>query len=240
VMLLPHGNEGQGPEHTSARIERFLQLCGENNMQVCNCSTPAQYFHLLRRQMYGGADGRGVRKPLVIFTPKSILRHPRAISPLSELASGAFHEILAEGVADPSAINKILVCSGKVYYDLLHAREEKKANHVAIVRVEQIYPFAADQFAAALGLYPSTAEVVWVQDESRNMGGYRFVEERIQPLLNASNRQLHYAGRPESASPAAGSLKRHQFEQTKLIEEAFAAQTLPKPRTRLVRRKRQG
>ncbi len=240
VMLLPHGNEGQGPEHTSARIERFLQLCGESNMQVCNCSTPAQYFHLLRRQMLGGADGRGVRKPLILFTPKSILRHPRAISPLADLASGSFREILAEGVADPSAINKVLVCSGKIYYDLLAAREERKANHVAIVRVEQIYPFAADQFAAALGLYPVTAEVVWVQDESRNMGAYRFIADRVAPILKASSRDLHYAGRPESASPAAGSLKRHQYEQAKLIEEAFAPMTLPKPRTRLVRRKRQG
>jgi 2-oxoglutarate dehydrogenase E1 component len=240
VMLLPHGNEGQGPEHTSARIERFLQLCGENNMQVCNCSTPAQYFHLLRRQMYGGVDGRGVRKPLIIFTPKSILRHPRAISPLPELASGSFHEILAEGVADPSAITKVLVCSGKVYYDLLAARDERKASHVAIVRVEQIYPFASEQFEGAIGMYPATAEVVWVQDESRNMGAYRFVEERMQPILNKTNRQLRYAGRPESASPAAGSLKRHQFEQVKLIAEAFAPTTLPKPRTRLVRRKKQG
>jgi 2-oxoglutarate dehydrogenase complex dehydrogenase (E1) component-like enzyme len=126
VMLLPHGFEGQGPEHSSARIERYLVLCAENNMQVCNCTTPAQYFHLLRRQMYGGSDRRGVRKPLVIFTPKSLLRHPRAVSTVHDFTTGGFTEILGEASADPQRISRVVFCSGKIYYDLLQAREERK------------------------------------------------------------------------------------------------------------------
>src|SRR6185295_6571119 len=142
VLLLPHGFEGQGPEHSSARIERFLTLCAENNMQVANCTTPAQYFHLLRRQMYGGSDRRGMRKPLIIFTPKSLLRHPRAVSTLHDFSSGGFVEIIGEAEgADPSSVTRVVFCSGKIYYDLLAAKEDRKAGHVALVRVEQLYPF---------------------------------------------------------------------------------------------------
>ncbi len=222
VLLLPHGYEGQGPEHSSARIERFLQLCGENNMQVANCTTPSQYFHLLRRQMHGGPDNRGVRKPLIIFTPKSILRNARAVSSLNDMASGGFQEILDDTV-DATHITRVLACSGKIYYDLLQGRETRKRNDVAIIRVEQLYPFAAAEFEAIVSRYPLASEFVWVQEEPQNMGPWTSVEDNMQPILDASQRTLYYAGRPRSASPAAGSLKRHQQEQASVVEDAFGA-----------------
>ncbi|HLG97466.1 MAG TPA: multifunctional oxoglutarate decarboxylase/oxoglutarate dehydrogenase thiamine pyrophosphate-binding subunit/dihydrolipoyllysine-residue succinyltransferase subunit [Bryobacteraceae bacterium] len=221
VLLLPHGYEGQGPEHSSARIERFLQLCADDNIQVVNASTPAQYFHVLRRQMHGGHDRRGVRKPLIIFSPKRMLRHPKAVSVLDELTSGAFREVIDDASADPAQVTRVIICSGQVYYDLLAARDERKAQHVAIARLEQIYPFPEDQLRAVISRYPRTADVVWGQEEPRNMGAWRFVQEQLQPVLDASGRSLLYAGRPPSASPSAGSLKRHQQEQAELIEEAF-------------------
>jgi 2-oxoglutarate dehydrogenase E1 component len=225
AMLLPHGFEGQGPEHSSARIERYLTLCAENNMQAANCTTPAQYFHLLRRQMYGGADRRGVRKPLVIFTPKSLLRHPRAVSTVHDLTAGGFQEVLADEAADKAAVSRVVFCSGKVYYDLLAGREERQAGHVALVRIEQLYPFDTARVAEILAQYAPTAEVVWAQEEPRNMGPWRFLEERIQPLLDSSGRRIRYVGRPESASPATGSGKRHQQEQSAIV----AAATEPRP-----------
>jgi len=229
VMLLPHGFEGQGPEHSSARIERFLVLCAGNNIQVANCTTPAQYFHLLRRQVCGGHDRRGVRKPLVIFTPKSLLRHPKCFSPLEEFVSGGFHEVMGEsGPIDAHAVSRILLCSGKIYYELLEAREEKDAGHVAIVRVEQFYPFPESQLNDVLLRYPTTAEVLWVQEEPRNMGPWRFMRERVQPMLDSTRRVLRFVGRPESASPAAGSHKRHLAEQADILEEAFASSALPR------------
>ena len=222
AMLLPHGFEGQGPEHSSARIERYLTLCAENNMQVCNATTPAQYFHLLRRQMYGGRDRRGTRKPLVIFTPKSLLRHPRAVSTLAEFTAGGFLEILRDGsAADPQSVSRVVFCSGKVYYDLLAAREERQAGHIALVRVEQLYPFAAAQVTEILAAYPAAAEVVWAQEEPRNMGPWHFIRDQMQPLLAATGREVRYVGRPESASPATGSGKRHQQEQAALIADAL-------------------
>jgi 2-oxoglutarate decarboxylase len=225
VLLLPHGYEGQGPEHSSARIERFLQLCAENNMQVVNASTPAQYFHVLRRQMHGGSDRRGVRKPLIIFTPKRMLRHPRATSTLDELMTGTFHEIMDDsGVIDPAKATRLLMCSGQVYYDLLAAREERKVDHVAIVRLEQMYPFPTSGVQVILNRYPALAEVVWVQEEPRNMGAWRFVQEQLQPILEPYRRVLRYVGRAESASTSAGSLKRHQEEQADLVESAFATE----------------
>ena len=223
VLLLPHGYEGQGPEHSSARIERFLILSAENNIQVVNASTPAQYFHLLRRQMHGGHDRRGVRKPLIVFTPKRMLRHHKAVSTIDELTSGAFREVLDDPAAlELSHITRALICSGQVYYDLMAAREERKLANVAIVRLEQIYPFPADQLRDVLDRYPETSDIVWVQEEPRNMGAWRFVQEQLQPLLDDTNRSLRYAGRPASASPSAGSLKRHQQEQADLIDEALA------------------
>jgi 2-oxoglutarate dehydrogenase E1 component len=239
VLLLPHGFEGQGPEHSSARIERFLVLCAGNNMQAVNCSTPAQYFHLLRRQMYGGPDRRGVRKPLVVFTPKSLLRHPKAVSSVAELTSGGFREVLADsGAIEREQVTRVIFCSGKVYYDLLAAREERKANHVALVRIEQLYPFAETEVNDMLVRYSMTAEAVWAQEEPRNMGAWRFIDERLRVLLNPSGRELRYIGRPESASPATGSGKRHQEEQAALVSEAMEeTPVLQSRRVRLVSRR---
>jgi 2-oxoglutarate decarboxylase len=224
VMLLPHGFEGQGPEHSSARIERYLTLCAENNMQVTNCTTPAQYFHLLRRQMYGGHDRRGMRKPLILFTPKSLLRHPRAVSTLHDFTTGGFMEIMGDAqVDDNRRVSRVIFCSGKIYYDLLAARDERKANHVALVRVEQLYPFATAQASDILARYPATAEIVWVQEEPRNMGAWRFIREQLQPLAEATQREVGYVGRPESASPATGSGKRHQQEQAEIVNDALTS-----------------
>jgi 2-oxoglutarate dehydrogenase complex dehydrogenase (E1) component-like enzyme len=199
-MLLPHGFEGQGPEHSSARIERFLVLCAENNMQVCNCTTPAQYFHLLRRQMYGGSDRRGTRKPLVIFTPKSLLRHPRAVSTLHDFTTGGFIEILPDTAPIRSGFARGLL----LRQDLLRsaaAREERKADHVALVRVEQLYPFAADRPPRSCCAIRKTAEVVWAQEEPRNMGPWRFIHEQMQPLLDATRAAKSATSAAESPAP---------------------------------------
>ena len=240
VLLLPHGFEGQGPEHSSARIERFLTLCAENNMQVANCTTPAQYFHLLRRQMFGGEDRRGVRKPLIIFTPKSLLRHPKVVSTVEELVSDRFREMLDDpGPIDLDGISRVVFCSGKIYYDLLAAREERKAEHIAIVRIEQLYPFLQSNFKDILLRYPLTSEVVWAQEEPKNMGPWRFLREQIQPLLDATGRELRYIGRSESASPATGSLKRHQQEQAEILDEAMTiGAVMKKGRVRLVAKRK--
>ena len=202
VLLLPHGYEGQGPEHSSARIERFLTLCAENNMQVVNASTPAQYFHLLRRQMHGGADRRGIRKPLIMFTPKRMLRHPKAVSNIDEFMTGSFREVLDDTTGiELSRVTRVLMCSGQVYYDLLAAREERKIQNVAIVRLEQIYPFQTGQVRDILARYPETAEVVWVQEEPRNMGAWRFVQEQMQPILDSPQRDAAVR-RPRARAPA--------------------------------------
>jgi multifunctional 2-oxoglutarate metabolism enzyme len=240
VLLLPHGYEGQGPEHSSARIERFLQLCAENNLTVGNCTTPAQYFHVLRRQMRGGVDGKPMVKPLILFTPKSLLRHPKAVSRIEDVVEGRFLEVIDDFSANPTDVSRVLFCSGKVYYDLLAAREEKKTGNVAIVRVEQMYPFPEGDLNALLARYPATAEVYWVQEEPRNMGPWRFMLEHFHPLLESSKRSLHYAGRPEYASPAAGTLKRHEQEQKELTNDAFAPAPVTRApkRVRLVRKKK--
>jgi 2-oxoglutarate dehydrogenase E1 component len=239
VMLLPHGFEGQGPEHSSARIERYLTLCAENNMLVVNVTTPAQYFHVLRRQMYGGSDRRGMRKPLIVFTPKSLLRHARAVSTLRDFSTGGFVEIIGEPAeaVDPNQVTRVVFCSGKIYYDLLAGREEHKASHVAIVRVEQLYPFESDQAADILERYASSVEVVWAQEEPRNMGPWRYLRENIQPLLDPTRRELVYVGRPESASPATGSGKRHQQEQAQIVSDALTPGAISETRrVRLVRK----
>ncbi|MFB3777941.1 MAG: multifunctional oxoglutarate decarboxylase/oxoglutarate dehydrogenase thiamine pyrophosphate-binding subunit/dihydrolipoyllysine-residue succinyltransferase subunit [Bryobacteraceae bacterium] len=228
VLLLPHGFEGQGPEHSSARIERFLTLCAGGNMQLVNATTPAQYFHVLRRQMCGGPDRRGVRKPLVIFTPKSLLRHAQAVSRVSEFSSGGFHELLGDPSAEPPRVSKVLFCSGKIYYELAAARDERKAGQAAIVRIEQLYPFPEQDVQDILTKYPQASEVVWVQEEPKNMGAWRFVREQIQPLLAASGRVIGYAGRAESASPATGSHKRHLIEQAAVIDAAFTLRPSPR------------
>ncbi|MFN9918704.1 MAG: multifunctional oxoglutarate decarboxylase/oxoglutarate dehydrogenase thiamine pyrophosphate-binding subunit/dihydrolipoyllysine-residue succinyltransferase subunit [Acidobacteriota bacterium] len=242
VLLLPHGYEGQGPEHSSARIERFLQLCAEDNMIVANCTTSANYFHLLRRQMYGGEDRRGLRKPLIVFTPKANLRNPKAASPVEDFTQGSFREVIGDSNADAGAkITRVLVCSGKVYFDLLQAREERGADHVAIVRIEQLYPFPSDLVSDMLQRYAPSAEIIWVQEEPRNMGPWRFVQEHLNFVLAASRRLVHYAGRPESASTATGSGKQHAKELAEFVDAAFSqtAQLRPRRVKLVARRKKQ-
>jgi 2-oxoglutarate dehydrogenase E1 component len=213
VMLLPHGYEGQGPEHSSARVERFLQMCAEDNMQVCNLTTPAQIFHVLRRQML-----RPWRKPLVVFTPKSLLRHPLAVSPLEEFTSGGFQRVIPSK-ADPAKVKKILLCSGKVYYDLAEGRKARARDDVAIVRLEQLYPLNGE-LVKALAPYKDGTPLVWVQEEPRNMGGWYFIHARLRDLIG-ERLPLSYVARAESASPATGSHASHQLEQKMLIEAAF-------------------
>jgi 2-oxoglutarate dehydrogenase E1 component len=214
VMLLPHGYEGQGPEHSSARLERYLQLCGEENMQVCYPTTPAQYFHVLRRQLK-----RNFRKPLILMTPKSLLRHKACVSPVSALNAGRFEEILDDDTADPAQVRRILMCSGKVYYDLVEKRAEQQRKDVAILRVEQLYPFPAATLQKFLERYRKAREFVWVQEESLNMGGWSFVDPRLRGL----GIQPEYVGRDSSASPATGSRQVHLREQRELVEAALAS-----------------
>jgi 2-oxoglutarate dehydrogenase E1 component len=214
VLLLPHGFEGQGPEHSSARIERFLQLAAEDNIQVCNLTTPAQFFHVLRRQVK-----RPWRKPLVVFTPKSLLRHVEAVSMLDELATGSFQRVLPDVVVDPAKVRRILLCSGKVFYDLAAERRKRKRDDVAIVRVEQLYPLS-DALPAALSRYQPGTPVVWVQEEPRNMGAWYFINARKEELFS-DRHPLSHVSRAESASPATGSTGAHALEQAMLLEQAF-------------------
>jgi len=216
VLLLPHGHEGQGPEHSSARIERFLTLCAEANMRVAYPSTPASYFHLLRWQARDSSE-----KPLVVFTPKSLLRHPRCVSSLEELADDTFRPVIDNAAADPSLVGRVVMCTGKVYYDLLKAKEDKRRSDVALVRVEQLYPFPAE-LAQVLGRYAPSAELVWCQEEPQNMGAWRFVRERfLDGEVPVGGRLPRYAGRRSSASPAAGTLKAHNAEQEALVADAL-------------------
>jgi multifunctional 2-oxoglutarate metabolism enzyme len=245
VLLLPHGFEGQGPEHSSARIERFLQLCAEDNLQVANCTIPSQYFHLLRRQMYGGKDRRGIRKPLVIFTPKFLLRYAKATSRLEDLTNGAFQEVIGDSQYIGSQVRRLLLCSGKVYYDLVNKREELGRSDVAIIRLEQLYPFPLQRLTDILRRYSDAAELFWVQEEPENMGAWYFVEEQMQSIIWSAGtggplrRQLRYIGRPPAASPAPGAHKVHHDQQQALVNEAFATTpgVVRKP-SRLVRKKR--
>ncbi|MCX7273265.1 MAG: 2-oxoglutarate dehydrogenase E1 component [Burkholderiales bacterium] len=225
TMMLPHGYEGQGPEHSSARVERFLQLCAEHNMQVCQPTTPAQIFHLLRRQMI-----RLFRKPLVILTPKSLLRNKEATSSLEEFSRGGFQTIIGESqpVSDPKKIRKMVLCTGKVYYDLLAARRERELDDVVLLRLEQIYPFAHKTFENELKRYPNITQVVWCQDEPQNQGCWFYVQHHIQEALK-EGQKLSYAGRPASASPAVGYYDKHYAQQKELIAAALGEL---KPRTR--------
>jgi 2-oxoglutarate dehydrogenase E1 component len=220
VMLLPHGYEGQGPEHSSARLERFLQLCGQENMQVVNCTTPANFFHVLRRQMH-----RNFRKPLIVMTPKSLLRHKRAVSTLDDFAPTTyFRKVLPEVDSNIKNVKTVLLTSGKVYYDLLQKREDLGRADVAIVRLEQYYPFPHRQLKKELEKYPN-AKIVWVQEEPKNMGAWTFASPYIEEVLEAMGRvgeRPRYVGRQIAASPAAGYLKIHNREQESLVAEAFA------------------
>jgi 2-oxoglutarate dehydrogenase E1 component len=218
VMMLPHGYEGQGPEHSSARLERFMQLCADTNMQVIQPTTAAQIFHVLRRQMI-----RQFRKPLILMTPKSLLRNKEAASPLSEFTKGKFQTVLPEcdDTIDAKQVTRLVMCSGKVYYDLVKQRTEKKIADVAIIRLEQLYPFPHKALALELKKYPKVAEVVWCQDEPQNQGAWFFVQHNI--LENMSEgMKLAYAGRPASASPACGYAHLHQEQQKSLLNTAFA------------------
>ena len=231
VMLLPHGYEGQGPEHSSARLERYLQLCAEDNLQVANCTTPANYFHILRRQVH-----RPFRKPLILMTPKSLLRHKRAVSNLEDMVPGtSFHRVMPDGaeagcdvggiqLAADDNIRRIVLCSGKVYFDLVDARAKSGRNDVYLLRLEQFYPWPLKSLSAVLARFPN-AELVWCQEEPKNMGGWTFVDPWLEltlARLKISAKRARYVGRPASASTAAGLMSRHLKELETFLTEAFA------------------
>ncbi|HNE38729.1 2-oxoglutarate dehydrogenase E1 component [Accumulibacter sp.] len=218
VLLLPHGYEGQGPEHSSARIERYMQLCAEMNMEVCQPSTPAQVFHMLRRQAI-----RNQRKPLVVFSPKSLLRHKDATSSLEELSDGEFQRVIGEvEPINAKKVTRVIFCSGKVYYELIAARHERKIGHVAIARLEQFYPFPQDSFQEELAKYPKATEVVWCQEEPRNQGAWYWIASRQHLSRSLSDKQhLLLVSRPASASPAVGYQSKHNAQQKALIDSAF-------------------
>jgi 2-oxoglutarate dehydrogenase E1 component len=229
VCLLPHGYEGQGPEHSSARLERYLQMCAEDNMQVANCTTPANYFHILRRQLR-----REIRKPLILMTPKSLLRHKRAVSRLDEMANGtSFHRLLWDDaqllpdekikLVPDDKIRRVIMCSGKVYYDLYDEREKRGIDDIYILRIEQLYPFPTKALITELSRFKE-AEMVWCQEEPRNMGAWFFVDTFLQWVLNqigARHRTMRYAGRPAAASPAVGQMSKHLAQLKQFLEEAL-------------------
>ena len=218
TLLLPHGYEGQGPEHSSARLERFLQLCAEMNMQVCVPSTPGQMFHMLRRQMI-----RPLRKPLIVMTPKSLLRHKLAVTPLAELAGGEFQTVIDEVDAlDPQAVRRVVFCSGKVYFDLLEQRRADGLADVALVRLEQLYPFPAEGYEAVLDRYANAREIVWCQEEPQNQGAWYQIRHRLQEPLSSRD-VVFYAGRPGAAAPAAGIYQLHVEQQQRLVRAALHA-----------------
>ncbi len=214
VMLLPHGYEGQGPEHSNAYLERYLTLCAEDNIQVCNLTTPAQYFHALRRQLK-----RNTRRPLVVMAPKSLLRHKAAVSPVSKLISGHFHEILDDPIPPKRKVRRLLLCSGKIYYDLIAGREEADVDDVAIVRIEQFYPFNDVRFREIVKPYSTAREIVWVQEETRNRGGWGYMLPLLSEIFH--RRKIHYVGRNPSASPATGSARIHREQQLQLVDQAL-------------------
>jgi 2-oxoglutarate dehydrogenase E1 component len=231
VCLLPHGYEGQGPEHSSARLERFLQMCAEDNMQVANCTTPANYFHILRRQLH-----RDIRKPLILMTPKSLLRHKRAVSRLDEMGPGTtFHRLLWDDaqllpaekiklVAD-ERIRRVVLCAGKVYYDLYEEREKRGIDDVYLLRVEQLYPVPLKALVQELGRFPN-AELIWCQEEPRNMGAFAFIEPYLEWVIeqlgvSTRARKPGYAGRAASAATATGVMSHHLNQLKALLEEAL-------------------
>jgi 2-oxoglutarate dehydrogenase E1 component len=216
VMLLPHGLEGQGPEHSSARLERFLELCAEDNIRVCFPTTAAQYFHLLRRQV---RDAQ--RKPLVVLTPKSTLRHPDTMSVPPDLAEGEFRLVFDDpNITDRDAVRRVLLCSGKVYFELLQEQRRRKTSDIAIVRVEQLHPYPEWHLSNTLESYRRAQEVCWVQEEPQNMGAWNYMRHRIPQAL-PFGRKVRYVGRPESASPAAGSHKSHLGGQAGVLKASF-------------------
>lgn len=210
VLLLPHGFEGQGPEHSSARLERFLSLCGHHNLMIVNCTTPANFFHVLRRQVKWP-----FRKPLVVFTPKSLLRHPRCISATRDFTEGGFKEVIDDEQADPQKIDRLVFCSGKVYYDIIEEREKLRISNVAVVRIEQLYPLPVEQMNAIIKKYSRAKHHEWVQEEPVNMGAWKFI------LINFNTVHLHHVARPASGSPATGSSRLHKIQQKLIVEKAL-------------------
>lgn len=216
VVLLPHGYEGQGPEHSSARLERLLQLCALDNIQICNCTTPAQYFHLLRRQML-----RNFRKPLIILSPKSLLRFAQASSSLEDISKGAFREVLNDKtVTHPDSVTKLILSTGKVYYDLLEEKNKRKKQDTALIRIEQLYPFPEKEIQEVISKFKNAKDFLWVQEEPENQGAWGFIENRINKFIPKKER-FKYVGRKESPSPAAGQVKIHTKELIEFLEEAF-------------------
>jgi 2-oxoglutarate dehydrogenase E1 component len=219
TLLLPHGYEGQGPEHSSARLERFLQLCAEDNMRVTYPTTPAQYFHMLRRQAL-----RRPERPMIVMTPKSLLRHPQAASTISELTEGGFKHVIADPtIEDPSRITRLVLCSGKFYYDVQGHERRAEAETVAVGRVELLYPFPEDAITELLAGYPALREVVWAQEEPRNMGALTFIGPRLRAVVPRKI-PLAHASRPERASPAEGKASKHAKRQNALVLEALGLQ----------------
>ena len=219
TMLLPHGFEGQGPEHSSARLERYLQLCAEHNIQVCTPTTPAQIFHLLRRQVI-----RPLRKPLIIMSPKSLLRHKQATSPLDDLAEGTFLPVIGEtDKQDPKKVKRLVLCGGKVYYDLYNRRAELEKEDVAIVRIEQLYPFPEDALTEAIAPYTNLESVVWCQEEPMNQGAWYSMQHHMRHVLQKHDSKLHLEGiaRPASAAPAVGYISVHAEQQETLVNQAL-------------------
>ena len=215
TLLLPHGYEGQGPEHSSARLERFLQLCAKENMLVCVPSTPAQAFHMLRRQMH-----LTTRKPLVVMSPKSLLRHKLAVSSLEDMANGQFQTVIADSnAADAAAVKRVVLCSGKVYYDLLEDARSRNQDDIALVRVEQLYPFPRAAVKAELAKYPNATDVVWCQEEPMNQGAWYQIRHHLQAVVGSLG--LHYAGRQGSPSPAVGHMADHLAELKQLLADAL-------------------
>jgi 2-oxoglutarate dehydrogenase E1 component len=215
VLFLPHGYEGQGPEHSSARMERFLSLCGHHNMLVVNCTTPANFFHVLRRQLYWP-----FRKPLVIFTPKSLLRHPRCVSAISEFTAGGFREVIDDPTTEPGKVNRVVLCSGKVYYDILEEKEKLHKDDVAVIRLEQLYPLPVRQIQKILARYTNAGHFEWVQEEPVNMGAWKFVSQNLV-FENGVTPILHHTARPASGSPATGSSRLHKIQQKLIVEKAL-------------------
>jgi len=211
VLLLPHGYEGQGAEHSSGRMERFLSLCANFNMQVVNCTTPANFFHVLRRQLH-----RDIRVPLIVFTPKSLLRHPACISSLADFTENGFREVIEDmQLHDYSQVKRILLCTGKIYYELEAARREAKTEEISVIRIEQLYPFPGKQLRTLLKGYPANADLVWVQEEPANMGAALFVKEQL------NDRLLQVISRPASGVTAEGLSALHKINQAAIIQQAF-------------------
>ncbi len=223
VMLLPHGYEGMGPEHSSARMERFLQQCAGNNMQIVNCTTPANQFHVLRRQLI-----RDFRKPLICFTPKKLLRYPSCVSSLKEFASGGFQEVIDDASANAKAVKKVVFCSGKIYYDLIEGKQKAEADDVAVVRVEQLYPFPAKQIGAIIEKYRTATDFVWAQEEPENMGAWAHMMRFFLKYPETKGVALKYVGRAESSSPATGFSKSHGEQQQRIIDAIVSRQLITK------------